>query len=95
MTATHVSSKGVPKEQTELLRNAEKSLLPVYARPEEIVLSHGKGCYVFAVSGQKYLDFCSGIAVNSLGHGDEEFVKVRVSIFFSQVILQIIESSPV
>lgn len=83
LTATHVGSKaGVPKEQIELLKNAEKSLLPVYARPEEIVLSHGKGSYVFSVSGQKYLDFCAGIAVNSLGHGDEEFVKVKKKNFF-------------
>ena len=26
--------------------------------------------------GNKYLDLCAGIAVNALGHNDEQFVKV-------------------
>jgi hypothetical protein len=52
-------------------------LLPVYARPP-IVLSHGKGSYVWDTAGRVYLDFAAGIAVNALGHGDEEFVKVSV-----------------
>ena len=27
-----------------------------------------KDCYLFTLSGKKYLDFAGGIAVNSLGH---------------------------
>ena len=29
--------------------------------------------------GNKYLDFCAGIAVNALGHADEQFIKVSVN----------------
>jgi acetylornithine/N-succinyldiaminopimelate aminotransferase len=42
-------------------------LLQNYAR-YPIVLSRGKGPYVWDTSGKKYLDFISGIGVNALGH---------------------------
>ena len=40
------------------------------------MLSHGKGAYVWDIQGRQWLDFTAGIAVNALGHGDDEFVKV-------------------
>jgi acetylornithine aminotransferase len=40
------------------------------------VLSHGKGSWVYDLEGRKYLDFSAGIAVNALGHADENFVVV-------------------
>ena len=42
-------------------------LLQNYAR-YPIVLSRGKGPYVWDTNGKKYLDFISGIGVNALGH---------------------------
>ncbi len=33
-----------------------------------IAFSYGQGCYLFDTENNKYLDFASGIAVNSLGH---------------------------
>jgi len=42
-------------------------LMPTYAR-FPVTLTRGKGSYVYDDSGRKYLDFISGIAVNSLGH---------------------------
>ncbi|EQC41678.1 hypothetical protein SDRG_01636 [Saprolegnia diclina VS20] len=38
-----------------------------------LVFTHGKGPYLFDSHGKKYLDFCSGIAVNNLGHADPEW----------------------
>ncbi|HEX4402921.1 MAG TPA: acetylornithine transaminase [Galbitalea sp.] len=38
------------------------------APPPTAVLVRGEGCYVWDDAGNKYLDFLSGIAVNSLGH---------------------------
>ncbi len=38
-------------------------------------LSYGKGSYLFSTDGKKYLDFVSGIAVNSLGHAHPKLVK--------------------
>lgn len=43
------------------------ALLPTYAR-FPIVFDRGEGAYLVASDGRRYLDFASGIAVNSLGH---------------------------
>jgi acetylornithine/N-succinyldiaminopimelate aminotransferase len=51
------------------------SLLEIYSR-KNISFSKGKGCYLYDLKGDKYLDFVSGIAVNSLGHCHEHLVKV-------------------
>lgn len=54
---------------------AQKHLVDTYARPN-FILSHGKGSWVWTTTGEKYLDFSAGIAVNALGHGDEQFAAV-------------------
>ena len=36
----------------------------------KISFKKGKGSFIYANSGKKYLDFCQGIAVNSLGHAN-------------------------
>ena len=50
------------------------AILGTYAR-RPISFSHGKGCYLFSRSNDKYLDFVSGIAVNALGHCHDHLVK--------------------
>jgi acetylornithine/N-succinyldiaminopimelate aminotransferase len=42
---------------------------------KKISFKYGKGSYLFATNGSKYLDFVQGIAVNSLGHSHPELVK--------------------
>ena len=51
------------------------SILGTYAR-KNISFSKGKGCYLYDLNGDEYLDFVSGIAVNSLGHCHEHLVKI-------------------
>ena len=51
------------------------SILSTYAR-KNISFSKGSGCYLYDLKGEKYLDFVSGIAVNSLGHCHEHLTKV-------------------
>ena len=51
------------------------SILGTYTR-KNISFSKGKGCYLYDINGEKYLDFVSGIAVNSLGHCHEHLVKI-------------------
>ncbi|EXI62624.1 acetylornithine aminotransferase [Mannheimia granulomatis] len=41
----------------------------------DLALSHGKGCDVWDFEGNQYLDFTSGIGVNSLGWADGEWLK--------------------
>lgn len=49
----------------------QKYILPLYGRlPLDIV--RGEGMYLFDSQGKRYLDFYSGIAVNTLGHGHPE-----------------------
>ena len=42
-------------------------VMPTYGE-KSLEFIRGKGCYLFNKKNEKYLDFASGIAVNSLGH---------------------------
>ena len=42
---------------------------------KKISFKKGVGSYLVAANGKKYLDFCSGIAVNSLGHANPRLIK--------------------
>ena len=48
-------------------RMEAKLLLPTYER-QPILFVRGRGVYLWDSSGQRYLDFLSGIGVNALGH---------------------------
>ncbi len=49
-------------------------LLKNYNR-KKISFKRGMGAYLYSTNGSKYLDFCSGIAVNSLGHANPKLIK--------------------
>ncbi|KAJ2001237.1 acetylornithine aminotransferase [Coemansia sp. RSA 2322] len=55
------------RSSTKAIDNTERFVLNTYARPA-LVLSHGKGSYVYDTTGREYLDFTAGIAVTALGH---------------------------
>src|SRR5438132_227001 len=67
-------SAQTPKPDIRLL-DVEQFLLPTYKR-QPVVMTHGRGAYVFDSTGKKYLDFLGGIAVNALGHAHPRIVKV-------------------
>ncbi|EMG45834.1 ARG8 Acetylornithine aminotransferase [Candida maltosa Xu316] len=46
-----------------------------YARPN-LVLTHGKGSYIYDLENRKYVDFTSGIAVTCLGHANDEITNL-------------------
>ncbi|ODV79027.1 acetylornithine aminotransferase [Suhomyces tanzawaensis NRRL Y-17324] len=46
-----------------------------YARPN-LVLTHGKGSYLYDLENRQYVDFTAGIAVTSLGHAHEEISNI-------------------
>jgi acetylornithine/N-succinyldiaminopimelate aminotransferase len=50
------------------------ALLPTYAR-SELSFARGEGAYLFTASGERYLDFASGVAVTALGHAHPHLVK--------------------
>ena len=47
---------------------------PSYPRDYPFVMSHGRGCEVWDVDGNRFLDFAAGIAVCSTGHCHPEVV---------------------
>ncbi|GAA2163602.1 acetylornithine transaminase [Pedococcus bigeumensis] len=57
----------------ELLERYQRSVMGVFGLPP-LVLSHGSGCHVWDVDGNRYLDLVGGIAVNALGHGHPALV---------------------
>jgi acetylornithine aminotransferase/acetylornithine/N-succinyldiaminopimelate aminotransferase len=53
----------------------EKYILHTYDR-HPVLVTHGKGCYLYAEDGSKYLDFLSGIGVMALGYSHPAITKV-------------------
>ena len=51
----------------------KKDIMGTYGR-YDIELTHGKGSTVFSNDGKKYIDFGSGIAVNTFGFADPEYI---------------------
>jgi acetylornithine/N-succinyldiaminopimelate aminotransferase len=49
-------------------------LLPTYARVD-LAFERGEGAWLFAVNGDRYLDFTSGVAVNALGHAHPHLIE--------------------
>lgn len=56
----------------EYIEQAEQHLIHTYNR-YQIVLDKGEGVYLYDVDGKKYLDFAAGIAVFSLGYGNQAY----------------------
>lgn len=55
-----------------VIDKAETAILKTYNR-FQIVLDKGEGVYLYDNTGKEYLDFASGIGVQSLGYGNEEY----------------------
>jgi len=53
----------------------KEHLLQNYAR-YPLVLARGKGCWVYDLSGRRYLDMLTGIGVNALGHAHPRITRV-------------------
>ena len=51
-----------------LVKRSKSCLSNVLGHATELEIDYGKGCYLYAYDGNKYLDFGAGIAVNATGH---------------------------
>ncbi len=74
MTQRIIVTPPGPKAKAILERDA-RVLSPSYAREYGFVMEHGKGAEVWDVDGNRYIDFCAGIAVNSTGHSHPAIVQ--------------------
>ena len=53
-----------------VVADEKEYVLQTYGRPEDLVITHGKGSRMWDVTGKEYIDFAAGIAVNALGHSN-------------------------
>jgi acetylornithine/N-succinyldiaminopimelate aminotransferase len=58
----------------DLLALGRDYLYPNYRQPPMVIV-RGEGSYVWDADGKRYLDFCAGIAVSSLGHAHPRLVR--------------------
>lgn len=63
------------QESSSVIELEKQYLLQNYAR-YPLVLTRGKGCYVYDTAGKRYLDLIAGIGVNALGHAHPRLMKV-------------------
>lgn len=52
---------------------ASPAVMATYAR-QDLSFERGEGCWLIAANGERYLDFATGVAVNSLGHAHPHLV---------------------
>ena len=76
---------------------------PVWNRYTHIIIDHAQGVYIYDITGQKYLDFTSGIGVTSTGHCHPKVVAAiqeqatqllhgQFNIYFHKPLLNLIEA---
>src|ERR1700686_2864119 len=58
----------------QIAERERQFLLQTYNR-YPVVLTRGKGVFLFDLAGKKYLDFVAGLGVNALGHAHARIVK--------------------
>ncbi len=61
-------------EFNEIKKLSSQYLFQNYGRMD-IAFTHGEGSYLYDTEGKKYLDLVAGIAVNSIGYANPEWVK--------------------
>lgn len=57
-----------------LIERDQAVISPSYPRSLPFVMDHGKGCEIWDVDGNRFLDFAAGIAVASTGHSHPKVV---------------------
>ncbi len=58
-----------------MVSNLLSHVMPTYGN-KDLEFIKGNGCYLYTSQNKKYLDFASGIAVNSLGHCHPKLIEV-------------------
>ncbi|MBP7369872.1 MAG: acetyl ornithine aminotransferase family protein [Arenimonas sp.] len=75
MTFTRISNELPGPIARAMIARDAKVISPSYPREYPFVMSHGRGCEVWDVDGNRFLDFAAGIAVCSTGHAHPKVVE--------------------
>jgi 4-aminobutyrate aminotransferase-like enzyme len=71
-----MKNHAIPGDKAKaLLERDSKVISQSYPRAYPFMMDHGSGSEVWDVDGNRYIDFASGIAVNSTGHCHPSVVK--------------------
>jgi 4-aminobutyrate aminotransferase len=66
----------LPGPRARALVERDRAVIsPSYPRGYPFAMDHGKGCEVWDVDGNRFLDYAAGIAVNSTGHSHPKVVR--------------------
>lgn len=70
-----METRKVPGEKARSYLSRDHAVVsPSYPRAYPFMMDHGLGSEVWDVDGNRYVDFCAGIAVNSTGHSHPDVV---------------------
>lgn len=67
--------KSIKKSAASVISQTNRYIIPTYAR-YPLVMTKGKGAWLWDIHGKKYLDFLAGVAVNNLGYQHPQINKV-------------------
>jgi acetylornithine/N-succinyldiaminopimelate aminotransferase len=70
-TGSELTAASVPATNT---RGPSPAVMPTYAR-QDLAFVRGEGSWLTSTTGERYLDFGSGVAVNALGHAHPVLVQ--------------------
>src|SRR5215471_12198501 len=71
--AAHTSAKPAGSGAGAASYGPSPAVMPTYAR-HNIAFDRGEGAWLVATTGERYLDFASGVAVNALGHAHPKLI---------------------
>lgn len=66
--------KSIKKSAASVINQTNRYIIPTYAR-YPLVMTKGKGAWLWDIHGKKYLDFLAGVAVNNLGYQHPQIVR--------------------
>ena len=64
--------------ENNIINNTDNYILNTYKR-QDLVIDKGNSVYLYDINGKKYLDFVSGIGVNSLGYQNKKYNEAIVN----------------
>lgn len=67
------AAKGSKSKPAQASAGPSPAVMPTYAR-QDVVFERGEGAWLIATTGDRYLDFASGVAVNALGHANPKLI---------------------
>jgi acetylornithine/N-succinyldiaminopimelate aminotransferase len=73
MAGSRAITGGVFREVDPQSRDASDAVMGTYAR-QDVVFARGAGAWLYTTQDERYLDFGSGVAVNTLGHAHPRLV---------------------